>query len=149
MSESIYATRSSRLASRASSQPPLPADHWSTVTNLPYFTYVRREEAEELIQHTENQYILRLCNDTTEWINGHPNPNVFVISYSLRAKHPQPGEKTTRLLHSKLRRVPGKGFYFGDPQPAEDEIYYPTITELLNSSSLHGLRPLEGLATRD
>lgn len=148
MSEPVYVTRSTLLASR-DSQPPLPADHWTTVTNLPYFTYVRREEAEELIQHTENQYILRLCNDTTEWINDRPNPNVFVISYSLRMKHPQPGEKNTRLLHSKLRRVPGKGFYFGDPQPAADEIYYPTITELLNASCLHVLRPLEGLATLD
>lgn len=148
MSESIYVTRSSLLASRAS-QPPLPADHWTTVTNLPYFTYVRREEAEELIQHTENQYILRLCNDTTEWINDRPNPNVLVISYSLLVEGPQPGEKITRLLHSKVRRVPGKGFYVGDPQPAEDEIYYSTITELLNASYLDVLRPLEGLATLD
>lgn len=143
-----YIRRPSTLIS-AAPQAPVPADHWTTVTKLPYFTYVRREEAEELIQHTENQYILRLCNDTTEWINDRPNPNVFVISYSLRAKHPQPGEKNTRLLHSKLRRVSGKGFYFGDSQPAADEIYYPTITELLNASSLHVLRPLEGLATLD
>lgn len=151
MSEAIYATRSSILASRASSQPPLPSDHWSTVTNLPYFTYLRREDAEQLIQHTENQYILRLCNDPGEWMNGRPNPNVFAITYTLSSNHQdlEPGEISYPILHSKIRRVPGKGFYFGDPQPAADEIYYPTITELLNASSLHGLRPLDVLKSLD
>ena len=118
----------------------LPADHWSIVTKLPYFYYVQRPEAEEKIKNTENQYILRLSNDPIDSVEGRPNQNVFVISFTVGPVHAAPGTEESRFRHTKVLRVPGHGFCFGNQYHPSKRLY-PTITELLNASDLHGLRP--------
>jgi hypothetical protein len=127
---------------RQPSAAPLPADHWTTVTQLPYFHYMLREDAEQMLTNTENYYILRICNDPSEWINDRPNPDVFVISYTWRTDNVQPGEAEVRIMHSKIRRRPNCGFYFGDRRDTDAGSFYPTVTELLHSTVLSGLQPL-------
>jgi hypothetical protein len=118
----------------------LPDDHWTNIAHLPYFKYIQRPEAETLINGTINKYIIRSCGDRTEYINGVPNPNLFVISYSMEDET-HPGLIVKK--HTKIVRDPQLGLRFHTLIKQLHYTFFPTMKELIaNSGRLSILTPL-------
>jgi hypothetical protein len=115
---------------------PVPSDHFSRITYLPYFKNVRRPEAEEILRDTTNTYIIRFCGDPSEFINGLPNPNVFVISYTIGNI---PGEFP--IKHTKVYRFPESGLTFSNKLDSTI-VLFDTVTELIKNSRINMIKPL-------
>lgn len=112
----------------------LPSDHWSQLAYLPYFRYGTRQEIEAHLTGSLDQYVLRNCNDPAEFINGQPNPNLFVISYRTHD-----GAQMV-YRHIKVLRVIGAGLTF--TSASVRRMYFPTLRELLaNSVTTAHLQP--------
>lgn len=116
-----------------------PADHWTKLAHLPYFKYVQRPEAEKIINGTVNKYIIRSCGDKNEYINGAPNPNLFVISVCL-ADTENPG--IINKQHIKVLRHPILGLRFHTVPSFRHITYFPTLTELIANSNINMISPL-------
>jgi len=115
-------------------------DHWLNIAHLPYFCYGTRSEIEAKLENSVRKFILRNCNDPTEFIERQPNPNLFVISY--RDINPLlPGDIV--FCHAKFTRVPDRGFALTN-RVKEDTRFFPTIKEMLANSSIYYLKPLLG-----
>lgn len=133
----VMSSAYSRIISR--SNPNLPRDHWLQIAYLPYFMYGTRQEVEERLRNTYNEYLLRNCNDPAEFIQGAPNPNLFVMSY--RTNDPQHPDQMT-FHHIKFLRVEGRGLIFGNRADAAST-FFPTVTEMAaNSFTTRHLIPL-------
>lgn len=114
----------------------LPPDHWSQLAYLPYFRYGTRQEIEAHLAGSVDQFVLRNCNDPTEFIEGQPNPNLFVVSYRT-----QDGQ-TMVYRHIKVIRMAGVGIAFLAAVNAAARRYFPTLRELLaNSVTTAHLQP--------
>lgn len=112
-------------------------DHWMNLAHLPYFIYATRPEAEAYLEQSIGQYIIRNCNDPSEFINGAPNPNLFVISY--REPEPlAPGSYVFR--HVKFLRVPERGLTMTNRvYPAS--CFFPSMQEMIANSSIYYIKP--------
>lgn len=115
-------------------------DHWMNIAHLPYFCYGTRSEIEEKLRNSFRKYILRNCNDPSEFINGQPNPNLFVISYRDKSQL-LPGEII--FCHVKFLRVPDRGVALTN-RVKEDTRFFPTVKEMLANSSIYYIHPLMG-----
>lgn len=113
-------------------------DHWMNIAHLPYFIYATRAETEEKLKDTSCEYILRNCNDPSEFINGIPNPNLFVLSY--KEKGAFPGESAV-FRHIKMLRVPEKGVAFTNKETPFTK-FFPSVQELISNSSVYYVKPL-------
>jgi hypothetical protein len=119
----------------------LPNDHFTKIAFLPYFKYVQRPEAERLIEGTINKYIIRCCGDKSDYINGAPNPNLFLISVCMENEN-QPGKIEKR--HIKVVRHPELGLRYYSIQSALQITHFPTLKELIaNSPIIYMITPLE------
>ncbi len=114
-------------------------DHWMNIAHLPYFRYGTRREIEELLSSTLKQYIVRNCNDPSEFINGIPNPNLFVISF--REKE-SVGPGVDSFYHIKFLRVPEKGLTMSN-KVTESSRFFPSITEMIANSSVYYITPYQ------
>jgi len=115
-------------------------DHWTNIVYLPYFMYATRSEAENKINGTIYKYIIRCCNDPAEFINGQPNPNMFVISYCADDSN-EPGSNIV-YRHTKFLRVPDCGITFSIKVTSTTK-FFPTVNEMIANSSIYYIKPLE------
>lgn len=112
-------------------------DHWMNLAHLPYFRYATRQEAEAYLGQTVKKYIIRNCNDPSEFIQGIPNPNLFVVSY--REEDPiHPGSFVFR--HIKFLRVPPLGITFSN-KVIENTQFFPSLREMIANSSVYYITP--------
>lgn len=112
-------------------------DHWMNLAHLPYFIYATRQEAEAYLGESIGQYIIRNCNDPSEFINGAPNPNLFVISY----REPDPSDPGSYVFrHAKFLRVPEKGLTLSNRVQSTSR-FFPSMTEMISNSSVYYLTP--------
>lgn len=112
-------------------------DHWMNLAHLPYFIYATRQEAEAHLGQSMRRYIIRNCNDPAEFIEGAPNPHLFVISY----REPNPADPGSFVFrHVKFLRVPEKGLTLSNRvQPTSR--FFPSMQEMLANSSIYYITP--------
>jgi hypothetical protein len=112
-------------------------DHWMNIAHLSYFRYATRSEAEAYLGQSIRKFIIRNCNDPSEFIQGIPNPNLFVISY--RDADPiHPGAFV--FCHAKFLRVPPQGITLSN-KVTESTRFFPSISEMLANSSIYYITP--------
>lgn len=112
-------------------------DHWMNLAHLPYFIYATRQEAETYLGQSIGRYIIRNCNDPAEFIDGAPNPNLFVLSY----REPEPLDPGSYVFrHVKFLRVPQKGLTLSN-RVNQSSVFFPSLKEMLANSSIYYITP--------